>query len=112
KTLGEQRFVRGCQEQHGLEAGEAQRLERIGRTSEVVAVEGEQQSRRHQLRLPNFSIAAASSGRERAYSSIGVPDMAASQPCCMLRTPAAVPPGCAMMPPPARWITSMAPVAE
>src|SRR6202035_185000 len=82
-------------------------FERVGGTGEVVAVVTEQPAAHS-----NFCSASRNSGWSFAYSSAGIPATAASQACRRLRTPAPQPPGCAITPPPAAKIRSVAPIAR
>src|SRR5690606_37519789 len=56
---------------------------------------------------PNFSTACFTAGYCCAASAKVKPATAASQPCLIPLTPLSIPPGCAIMPPPAQYKKSV-----
>src|SRR4029077_14818886 len=85
------------------QAGESGDLHHRRRSGEVITVKGNQRTVSELCRLahPTASSAFARAGRFAAYSRRSIPSTAASQASRSAATPAAMPPGCAMMPPPA-----------
>src|SRR5438094_7332973 len=112
---GEHALVGNSKEEHGGNSLDCQSFECVGGTGEVVSVIGKQRrlcgERLHQA-ARNLVSAARSSGWNRAYSVNATPDTAASQACRRLRTPATIPSGCAMIPPPHAKIRSVDPSAR
>ena len=93
---------------HGAHARFRERVGEVARAGEIVAVVGEGEFRNH---LPNCSCAWRNSGLAAATCSRARPARAPSHAARILAAPAAMPPGCPMMPPPAAWIRSDEPRA-
>ena len=99
------------QKQDRLDACESRRLHRCRRSREIVAVERDQRPGGQGANCAHAAISSARRrlGRVRANSASGTPVSAACQASCSAATPAPVPRGCAMIPPPAVTIRSAEP---
>src|SRR5262247_2362338 len=100
-------LIGNIEEQDRFQAIGGEHLHHVRRTAEIVAIEADQPAwKDHRA---NASHACRSSGLFRAASAKGCPSIATSHAFRMLRTPAAMPPGWPMMPPPQAKMRSAEP---
>src|SRR5690606_41888286 len=92
--------------QHRVKPHLLQCFQCIGRTCKVISKKSDVVCHSvvyYDLGVPNFSTACCTAGYFCAASTNVNPVTAASHACLIPFTPALIPPGCAMIPPPARY---------